>query len=246
MYLRNIFIIALGSLLLACSATGPVRNFTGPARSNQDVAIVTVPAAITVRSIDGKPVDAPSKETGVYEVRLTPGLHIIAFRYELYWGDNDSGRLIKSHELGVDTTFEAGKNYALQYKAPHSFSEAEDLETDFSVKLVDLSSNQKYDSYEIENLNATVAAKLANKGKPATAPANQTVPAASATALSADAAVKEDPVKRLKFWWLMANPQQRKDFSDWMKTATENFAPSDTKVPDTAPSDTINGVKLKP
>jgi len=238
-------LIALTGLLFACSATGPVRFYSGPPLPKDQIAIVVVPAALTVRSIDGKKVDSPSKESGTYELELKPGYHIIAFRYELFWGSNESGRLVKSHEVGVDAVFAAGKNYTIQYKAPHSYDEALDLQTDFSATLVDMSSGQQYSSYEIHDLDALVAAKLGNTT--AAAPTTTTVATPAATApLSADAAVNEDPVKRLKFWWLMANPQQRQEFTKWMKTANESFAPAPSKTPDTAPPGTINGVKLKP
>jgi len=247
MNLRTLFLLVIsGSVLLACSATGPVRNFSGT-RPKQEIAVVTFPAAITVRSIDGKNVDAPSKLSGTYDVQLTPGYHIIAFRYELYWGDSLTGRYIKTNEVGVDSTFEAGKSYEIQYNPPHSFAEASDKQFQFHATLVDLDNGQKSESFDIDNLQTTVATRFANRNKPAATPTTQAMPAAApSTTLTADAAVSQDPVKRLKFWWLMANPQQRQEFSAWMKTATENFAPSSNPPPDTAPTGTIDGVKLKP
>ena len=189
----------------------------------------------------------PSQETGSYEVQLTPGQHLIAFRYELYWGDNDSGKFVKSKEVGVDTVFEPGKTYELRYKVPRNASEAYNYFTDFTATLVDLSSGQQYSSYEIHDLDSMLAAKQKTTSEPAQAHvASTTTSAAAPAALTADTAVKEDPVKRLKFWWLMANPQQRQQFSEWMKSATESFAPAPNKTPDTAPPGTINGVKIKP
>jgi uncharacterized protein YccT (UPF0319 family) len=41
---------------------------------------------------------------------------------------------------------------------------------------------------------------------------------------SADTAVKEDTVKRLKFWWLMSNESEREEFKRWMKTVDESFS----------------------
>ena len=35
--------------------------------------------------------------------------------------------------------------------------------------------------------------------------------------IDADTATREDAVKRLKFWWLMANEAERERFRRWMK-----------------------------
>ncbi len=234
-------------LLMACSATGPVKFYSGPALPKDQLAIVVVPAAITVLSIDGKDVKSPSKETGTYEVQLTPGHHLIAFRYELFWGPIDAGMLVKSKLIGVDARFEAGKTYELRYKVPRDYEQATNYLSEFHARLIDVNSGQQYESYKIRNLDAIVAAKLGNTTAPASAQMTKTVTTPAVTPqLSADTAVNEDPVKRLKFWWLMANKQQRQEFTEWMKTANESFAPAPGKTPDTAPPGTINGVKLKP
>jgi uncharacterized protein YccT (UPF0319 family) len=236
-------------LVMACSPTGPVRFYSGPPQPKDKLAIIVVPAPITVRSIDGQEVDSPSKESGSYEVQLTPGHHLIAFRYELFWGTNDSGTLIKSHEVGVDAEFEAGKTYAIRYKVPSSTSEAADFRTDFTATLVDQSGGQQYRSYVIRNMDNVLAAKRIGTAAATTNPATAAAtirPSAASPGLSADAAEKANPVKRLKFWWLMANEQERKQFTQWMKTATENFAPAPKQAPDDAPPGTINGVKIKP
>lgn len=247
-FLTSSLLLLSTLLLIACSAKGPVRFYQGPPLPKESLAIVVVPAPITVRSIDGQEVDSPSKETGTYEVQLKPGHHLIAFRYELYWGTPDSGRLVKSHEVGVDAVFAAGKTYQLRYKVPHDTDEAYDFETSFHASLVDQGTGQQYSSYEIQNLNAALIAKKIGENTATTTAASPTATtsAASQTGLSADAAVKADPVKRLKFWWLMASPQQRQAFTQWMKTANESFAPAPAKTPNNAPPGTINGVKIKP
>lgn len=236
---RVSLLLGLLVLLTACSATGPVRFYSGPPQPRDQLAIVEVPAAITVLSIDGKEVNSPSKLSGIYEVQLKPGHHLIEFRYELYWGNSDTGMLIKSKDTGVDAVFEAGKTYAIRYKKPQDADQASNFLTDFPATLVDLSSGKQYSSYVIKNLDAVLAAQKAK--------AQTTSQAAAATAMpNAQTASNADPVKRLKFWWLMANKQQRKQFTDWMKTANESFAPSNNMAPATAPPGTINGVKIKP
>lgn len=245
MYYRTLsLLVLLTGLLVACAApTGPIRFYSGPPLPKEKLAIVVVPAAITVRSIDGKEVNSPSMLSGTYEVQLTPGHHLIAFRYEMYWGTTDTGMMIKSKQTGVDAVFEAGKTYELRYKVPRDSEDAKDYLTSFNATLVDLTSGQQYSSYEIDNLDALLAARQTSAQAPKSGTTEST---ATSPVMNADTAVKEDPVKRLKFWWLMANEQQRKQFTEWMKTANESFAPAPDKTPDSAPPGTINGVRVKP
>lgn len=242
---RAPLLLVLSVLLAACSATGPVRFYSGPPQPKDKLAIIKVPAAITVLSIDGQEVDSPSKISGSYDVQLKPGHHLIEFRYELYWGNNDTGMLIKSKDTGVDAVFEAGKTYAIRYKKPQNADQASNFLTDFPATLVDLSNGKQYSSYVIKNLDEVLAAKKAEANTSNQAPATTASPMPNA-----ETAANADPVKRLKFWWLMANAQQRKQFMGWMKTATESFAPStdkpSTQTTPPPPADTINGVKLKP
>lgn len=244
---RVLFLLAfIASFLIACaSPSGPVKFYSGPPLPKDQLAIVVVPGPITVLSIDGQTVRSPSQESGTYELQLPPGHHLIAFRYYLYWGSNDSGMIVNSKITGVDAQFEAGKTYSLRYKVPRDANEAKDYLTDFKATLVDQSSSQEYSSYEIRDLKEVLAAKNLNQTTPSSSLASSTTASTPAqTTMSADAAVKEDPVKRLKFWWLMATQQQRHEFTEWMKSATESFAP--TKAPDNSPPGTIKGVKIKP
>ncbi|MEJ2392680.1 MAG: DUF2057 family protein [Gammaproteobacteria bacterium] len=251
---RAILLLFLSASLMACSATGPVRFYSGPQKPKNELAIITVPAALTVDSIDGKPVDAPSKESGTYEVQLEPGFHLIDFRYVLYWGSLDSGMLVKSKPTGVDTVFKAGHHYTIRYKKPEDASQAQDFLTDFNAQLVDLDTGETHDSYVVSDVNAALAKARATHETQK--PANSHAASAETQTAMPDAktATTGNPVKHLKFWWLMANPQQRKQFMDWMKSASESFAPGADTGTTTAPADktpppaadTINGVKLKP
>lgn len=249
---RALLILLLSASLYACSATGPVRFYSGPPKSKDQLAIITVPAALTVDSIDGKEVDAPSKDSGTYEVQLEPGFHLIDFRYYKYWGDNVTGMMIKSKSTGIDANFKAGHNYSIRYKKPQDFSQAQNFFSDFKAKLVDLDTGKTSDSYVISDLNAALVSARA-KHKTVSSQATLATGAGPHTDMpDAKTATTGNPVKHLKFWWLMANPQQRKAFMDWMKSANESFAPgtqSTTPPNDNTPpppADTINGVKIKP
>jgi len=214
-----LFLFLITGLLQACAPTGPVQFYEGASRPSSEIARVMVPGPITVESIDGREVEVPSQDEGFYELQLPPGKHIIAFKYRKFWGSSVSGAMLKSDLAAVDSEFEAGKVYELTYNRPGDEDEAAALAENFSATLVDRSSGQKTASFVIANLDAALLAR--NDQQPAT-PAP--VKAAPTTAMpSADQAVQEDPVKRLKFWWLMANEKQRQEFSQWMKSATSSF-----------------------
>ncbi len=216
----SLFLLLIGFLLQACAPTGPVKFFEGQDRPNSEIARVMVPGPITVESIDGREVKVPSKEEGFYELRLLPGKHIIAFKYKLYWGSINSGMLVKSDLAAVDTNFEAGKVYELTYKKPKDEEEAFAFSNDFKATLIDRTSGQKTASFKIKNLEAALLARNTQQNNGAA----QTVAAPKTQAMpTADQAVNEDPVKRLKFWWLMASEKERKAFREWMNSVPPNF-----------------------
>ena len=244
-------------ILMGCSVNGPVKFYEGPTRPDSQIAIVTVPAAITVRSIDGQDVKSPSKESGTYELLLPPGPHLVVFRYYNYWPYGDAGVMVKSQDIGVEAVYEAGKHYVIRYKEPHSFEEAKGYFTDFHATLVNISNGKEYSSFDVSDQNSLFA-RIKNYFDPNGAPKTTSAPATTAVvptvattnatatpAMNADAAMKEDPVKRLKFWWLMANENQRKEFTQWMKTATESFAPQPKQAPAAAKS-TKSPAKAEP
>lgn len=214
-----LFLLAGSALLQACAPTGPVQFYEGAPRPTSEIAKVMVPGPLTVESIDGRKVDVPSQDEGFYELQLPPGKHIIAFKYLRFWGSGDAGSMIRSDLAAVDSTFEAGKVYELTYNKPRDEEQASALASDFSATLVDRSSGQKTASFTVANLDAAL---LARKSQQPATPVPTKATAAAAMP-SADQAVQEDPVKRLKFWWLMANEKQRNEFSEWMKSATPSF-----------------------
>ena len=254
---RTMLLILLSAFVLqACSTPGSVKFYEGPTRPDSEIAIISVPAAISMRSIDGQNVKSPSKESGTYEVLVLPGHHLIVFRYYNFWPYGDAGMMVKSNDVGVDAVFEAGKHYILRYKEPHSFEEAKIFYSDFNANLVDISNGKEYSSFEVSDQNSLFA-RIKNYFDPNGAPKTTNAPAATAVVpivatasattappMNADAAMKEDPVKRLKYWWLMANENERKQFTAWMKTATESFAPEPAKTPATSKPE--EEMKIKP
>ncbi|MDR9436608.1 MAG: DUF2057 family protein [Thiohalophilus sp.] len=184
-----------------------------------EIALVKVPGPITTLAIDGRDIRAPSKEEGFYELHLSPGQHTLSFKYELYWGSSDSGMMIKSSPTEVQAHFRAGQVYELRYERPESEDEAFTMASDFQATLVERSGGQRIaatpsDEYPSGITNAEPV--VPETPAPAQTQASGSLP-------DANQAVNEDAVKRLKFWWLMADETEREAFRQWMQQDMPNF-----------------------
>jgi len=206
---------------------GPVHFYSGQPRHNSETARLQIPGPITVKKIDGKKVDVPSIDDGFYEIYLLPGIHRIDFKYEQYWGDNISGMLMKSDVVGVETRFFAGMNYELTYPVPNSEEEADEIASQFKAKLLEKKTGRQVASRSTAELDefrikTPIIYSSGNATQPKVnhAPITKSIGGVTVpTNINADTAVREDTVKRMKFWWLMANEEERKRFKEWMKSA---------------------------
>ena len=225
--IQRTFLLLLVLLWLqGCSTvSGPVHYYSGQPRPNSETARLLVPGPITVKKIDGREVDVPSIEEGFYEIYLLPGLHRIDFKYELVWGDNESAILVKSDVVGVETRFYAGLNYEFTYPVPEEQEEAYDMALKFKAKLVEKGTGRQVASRttaELDEFRSNIPIEYSSED--ATQPKDNHVPITESTGvmaptdINADTAVREDTVKRLKFWWLMANEEERNRFKEWMKS----------------------------
>jgi len=227
---RFLLLLLAGVALQACAPTGPVKFYEGANRPDDQIAKVMVPGPITVKSIDARPENVPAKESGFYDLQLPPGKHLIAFKYELYWGSEVSGLMVKSNLVAVDTNFEAGKIYELSYPRPEDEDQAFAMSQQFSANLVDRQTGEKTASYAIENANTAMLAfskqtpvsGTSAASSPAQGRAPSSTPATGALP-DADQAAREDALKRLKFWWLMASEAEREEFRKWMQQDMPNF-----------------------
>ena len=211
----------------ACTTVkGPVHFYPGQPRPASETAHLHVPAAITVEKIDGKEVDVPSVLQGFYDIYLLPGQHRIDFKYELYWGNNDNGMLVKSDVVAIRTKFNAGKDYEIRYVVPSDMEQAWTMTRHFKATLLETGTGHQIASIPAEKMNMlpNAPAEAYNSGaipapsiKTVTTSDNKTAIAVP-PGITADKAVHEDAVKRLKFWWLTASPEERKQFKSWMQS----------------------------
>jgi len=231
---RTFLVLFVLLWLQACSSvSGPVHFYPGAPRPNNETARLRVPAPITVVKIDGRDVAVPSKDKGFYDIYLLPGVHRIDFKYELSWGDRTSAILVKSDVVGVKSRFFAGKNYELTYSVPEDQEEAYLMSRKFKAQLLEKETGRQVASRTTAELSEfKMKMPIANSSGVAPQPKNAaTLTAKSAgimppTDINADTAVREDAVKRLKFWWLMADEEERSSFKKWMKSV-EGAAPKE-------------------
>jgi len=224
--IQRIFLLLVSLLWLqACTVSGPVHFYSGQPRPISETARLRVPGPITVKKIDGKEVDVPLQDEGFYEIFLLPGLHRVDFKYDLYWGDATSGMLVDSDVVGVETRFYAGMNYDLTYPVPEDEEEAYKMANKFKATLLEKETSRQVASRTTAELNEfrINTANVYSSGV-ATQPKDNGAPTAESTGvmalkdIKADNAVRQDTVKRLKFWWLMANEEERNRFKEWMKS----------------------------
>lgn len=238
MRLTRLFIFTCSIIVTACSV-GPVRTYEGAPKSRDQVAHVVVPGAVSLDSVDGKDFSSPPDQTRTYDIELLPGRHVLAFRYAALWGPPDSETLVTSNYAAFDATFAAGQTYQLEYEVPKDEYDAIERKNTFKPVLVLSGTNQKLASRQLygsdalrqtlAEMNAQAAVPQVQVSKPVVdvnklEPAQPSATATQTPLPGADAAVKEDTVKRLKFWWLMSNEKEREEFLRWMKTADESFS----------------------
>jgi len=239
MQYTNIFILACTLLLSACLTSGPVQSYSGSPRQDSQIARLVVPSAVSLDSIDGEEFSSPPDSTGKYEIHLLPGRHILVFKYMVNWGDPVSETLITSNLAAFDAIFDSGKVYKLEYSAPQSELEAIELKNKF-IPIISLSGSvQRLQSRRIPDREAIMISVREMKSQTGLNDIKVSKPVVDINKLNSEdrqsagtrskpipdveTAVKEDTVKRLKFWWLMSNEKEREEFREWMKSVDESF-----------------------
>ena len=226
MKIQKILFLLLVVGLQACnSVPGPVHFYSGQPQPESKTAHLRVPGPITVVKIDGRKIKVPSDEDKYYDIYLLPGVHRVDFKYEMAWGDNTSGMLIRSEIVGVESRFYAGKTYELVYRKPSDLDDAYDniMGNEFKARLVEKDTGRSVASRSVSELNefrmaivSTEKSVVSEQVKPV--PSMDTNIVSTPKDIDADTAAREDAVKRLKFWWLMANKEERKQFKQWLES----------------------------
>jgi uncharacterized protein YccT (UPF0319 family) len=117
---------------------------------------------------------------------------------------------VESEDYAVRAELKPGHSYVMQYQAPKSKTEAFRFTRSMKITLVDEQDGTQF---------AILPANHPGLYQLATTPPAAPAAAASSLAQQEQNVMQEDPLKRLKFWWLMAEEKDRQAFLEWMKSA---------------------------
>ncbi|MDH5408065.1 MAG: DUF2057 domain-containing protein [Gammaproteobacteria bacterium] len=203
----NILKITISTVLLAmiagCSGSGPMKAYDEATVTDKNqLAIIYLPPDLEVEEVNGIKQDTPFIETGFNEVHVLPGKHNIVLAYERFWGDAASGHLVSSKPVTLTLDVNAGQKYVIKFKVPKDQWDATLLVSNFRP-WVETKSGQK------------IATK-STIGKVINASTDKT--SGSSSGLSAEEIVaRQKPLEKLKFWWKLADKDDRKAFQKWLK-----------------------------
>ena len=229
-------LVAVGLLAGCATPVSFVKAYPGAERPADQVATITVPASVEVRSINGAP---QPNITGTllkatYTITTLPGAQTWTVRYNapLAGGYYDQRDVVtETAWLPFEFTAEAGGAYRLSVDVPRHSASTRDAEK--KIRFGIAKEGQAPAVTGAAPAPAPVAgaapAPVARAPAPALAPvALALAPAPVAPAppppplqISQPAApqtLETAAFEQLKKWWTAAGPSERQSFRDWLKT----------------------------
>ena len=224
--LGSVLLVGILLLLGACSSTasGPIRTFDPEdVKDPASIGRVYLPREIEVMAVDGFEIKTPYIPEGFNELQLLPGKHKIAVFYKELWGDPASGYIIKSEAAVLELEVAKAQEYYLKFVEPANMEEAEAMKSNFrpwietstqqrvakTKRTVD-TSFMSYVTGSSGSVNATGGGVI-NLTRP-------DEPAPGTSALSAEEVIaRQKPIDRLKFWWKLADKEDKLEFEKWVK-----------------------------
>lgn len=200
----NFFKILFPGLLLSalagCTvASGPIKAYPSDAAVDPtQLSILYLPPEVELLEADGMETATPYITSGYNEVHLLPGRHQLAVKYVEFWGDADSGSMVKSAPVIFSLVTVPKAKYYLKYKKPGDQWEAQAMAGKFSPWLED----EQGARYNIKQIR--YGTKALTSGSP------------SMTTAAAPYADGGSPLDKLKYWWKQAGYKEKKAFEQWM------------------------------
>ncbi len=218
----KLYVVVIGVLFLAaCSSTnGSVRLYEGVKQPDSDVVKLTVPAALDVLEVDGKDFeDSPGIREGQYQLDLLPGAHSFKVRYSQNWGTEALGIMVTGNSFYFTVDTPAGSVYEFKHNGPEDLLYAEygNSVDDIQIWLEEQKTGSKIEAVSIYAYGNAFSSLLGEDEvvvkRTAVKGAAKQVPVAEQ--------VQQKASEQLKFWWKIANTEQRKVFQDWLVTLKE-------------------------
>lgn len=193
--------------LSACAGTEYTRLYEGDTRPDNEVVKLFVPYELEIVIIDNQEFKTPYTPDGKYQIDLLPGKHNIKLSYKEFWGVSTGGAVVVSDIFYFDFVTVAGTQYEFKHNGPNNLARAnlDNSVSDITVWLSLTGSEQKiqatrrvaYGSY----LNRTIGIvdKVETQGSSVIATTAQ-----------------QDPLKKLQYWWKMADDKKRQFFKEWL------------------------------
>ena len=228
MMVRRVSTVLLCAAVLgagACSShTGPVQVYDGPKLPSQEVVKLIALSSLEVLAVDEKEIDLPYFSGKHYEMELLPGSRKLKVIYRETWGTPDSSSVLVVSDASLfQWNAKAGAAYLLKHDGPADTEQVDDFRKLPNIWLVDPETGRRIEPYAREKYGAPVVRMFRKSALSDTASAADARKQPSAgtmgSALQAeDIVMQQDALKRLKFWWKMADERDRKAFREWMGT----------------------------
>lgn len=212
-FLSRLLSISLLLLAAGCAGMdGPVRTYDGPPRAEDEVAIISAPPTLEIIRVDGRKIKLPFTE-GAYDVHLLPGKHRIRSAYRELWGDATNSLFVRSDDVIFDVEVSAGQRLRLDFPPPRDLAAAQGFADDPRIWLEDAGTGERIEPIDIVAHGGLLG--MMTGGEPE-APAAPPASAPDSTAAAESALLEQDALERLKFWWKLAEKDERAAFEQWV------------------------------
>jgi len=211
--------LAAVSLASGCATAPFVKGYPGAERPAVQLAAVTVPTSVEVRTVNGEKVPNLTYKlyTKQYTVATLPGDQTWSVRYSNpmaggYYADPTS---VVTESRWMDLRFraDAGQTYSLKV-----FTPTDDLTLRHGHNQVRFSVAAEQAPAGSASPRAPVAAVPPPSALPVAPPSATPVTPPPATHVEAPQTIEAAALKQLQSWWQAAGPQERQAFRAWLQT----------------------------
>lgn len=155
----TIIFLLFGFLVLAvsCSTVNAVWVYSGEEREANEIAILYLPEAMDMVSIDGKKMDRPFVRTGGVEYHFLPGTHEIRIIYIKYWDINtEEFETLVSDIVVLRQNMQSGHTYRVEYESPNSLESARAFASNMNAWIREIETGKKVEFQSTKEVFTTL------------------------------------------------------------------------------------------